>query len=49
LIFDPLKLGDGSQSIRDAQRIQIGTNKHIYMHKNITPYKYKHNKTCKTK
>jgi hypothetical protein len=28
------------------------TNKHkqtnTYMHKNITPYKYKHNKTCKT-
>jgi hypothetical protein len=28
---------------------QAQTNKHIYMHKNITPYKYKHNKTCKTK
>ena len=34
LIFDPSKLGNGSQSIRDAQRIQTGTNKqtnkHIY-------------------
>jgi hypothetical protein len=26
---------------------QVG--KHIYMHKNITPYKVKCNKTCKTK
>jgi hypothetical protein len=38
LIFDPLKLGTGSQSIRDAKRIQIGTNKqtnkqtHIYIY-----------------
>jgi hypothetical protein len=32
LIFDPLKLGDGSQSIRDAQRIQTGTNKQTYIH-----------------
>ena len=45
LIFDSSKLGNGSQSIRDAQRIQTGTNKqtnthtHIYMHKNITPFK----------
>jgi hypothetical protein len=41
LIFDPSKLGNGSQSIRNAQRIQIGTNKQtkIYMHKNITPFK----------
>jgi hypothetical protein len=32
LIFDPSKLGNGSQSIRDAQRIQTCTNKqtHIY-------------------
>jgi hypothetical protein len=33
---------NGSQSIRDAQRIQIGTkqaNIYIYMHKNITPFK----------
>jgi hypothetical protein len=43
LIFDPSKLGNESQSIRDAQRIQTGTNKqtniYIYMHKNITPFK----------
>ena len=29
LIFDPSKLGNESQSIRDAQRIQTGTHKHI--------------------
>jgi hypothetical protein len=33
----------GSQSIRNAQRIQTGTTKqiyiYIYMHKNITPFK----------
>jgi hypothetical protein len=41
LIFDPSKLGNGSQSIRDAQRIkQAQTN--IYLHKNITPYKIKY-------
>jgi hypothetical protein len=28
---------------------QEQTNKHIYTHKNITPYKIKCNKTCKTK
>jgi hypothetical protein len=28
---------------------QAQANKHIYMHKNITPYKMKCNKTCKTK
>jgi hypothetical protein len=40
LIFDPSKLGNGSQSIRDAQRIQTGTNKQIYIYtKNITPFK----------
>ena len=27
---------------------QAQANKHIYMHKNITPFKDKHNKTCKT-
>jgi hypothetical protein len=32
LIFDPLKLGTGSQSIRDAQRIQTGTNKQTYIY-----------------
>ena len=43
LIFDPSKLGNGSQTIRDAQRILTGTNeqtnKYIYTHKNITPFK----------
>jgi hypothetical protein len=33
--------------------IEAKTDRHkqanTYMHKNITPYKYKHNKTCKTK
>jgi hypothetical protein len=28
---------------------QAQSNKQIYMHKNITPFKDKHNKTCKTK
>jgi hypothetical protein len=28
LTVDSSKLGNGSQSIRDAQRIQIGTSKH---------------------
>jgi hypothetical protein len=28
---------------------QEQTNKHIYTHKNITPYKIKCNKTCNTK
>jgi hypothetical protein len=53
LIVDSSKHGNGSQSIRDAQRIQTGTNKqtniYIYTHKNITPYKIKCNKTCNTK
>ena len=31
LIFDSSKLGNGSQSIRDAQQIQTGTNKHIHV------------------
>jgi hypothetical protein len=31
LIFDPSKLGNRSQSIRDAQRIQTGTNKQTYI------------------
>ena len=43
LIFDPSKLGNGSQTIRDAQRIPTGTNKqtnkYMYMRKNITPFK----------
>jgi hypothetical protein len=30
LIFDSLKLGNGSQSIRIAQRLQTGTSKHIF-------------------
>jgi hypothetical protein len=44
LIINPSKLGNGSQSIRDAQRIQTGKNKptNIYLHKNITPYKIKY-------
>jgi hypothetical protein len=29
LTVDSSKLGNKSQSIRDAQRIQTGTNKHI--------------------
>jgi hypothetical protein len=29
LILDSSKLGNGSQSIRDAQQIQTGTSKHI--------------------
>jgi hypothetical protein len=28
---------------------QEQTNKHIYTHKNITPYKIKYNNTCNTK
>jgi hypothetical protein len=32
LIFDPSKLGNGSQSIRDAQQIQTGTNKQTYIY-----------------
>jgi hypothetical protein len=28
---------------------QAQGNKHIYVHKNITPFKEKYNKTCKTK
>jgi hypothetical protein len=32
LTVDSSKLGNGSQSIRDAQRIQTGTNKQPYMH-----------------
>jgi hypothetical protein len=39
LTVDSSKLENGSQSIRDAQRIQIDTNKQSYMHKNITPFK----------
>jgi hypothetical protein len=31
LIFDSSKLGNGLQSIRDAQRIQTGTNKQTYI------------------
>ena len=31
LTVDPSKLGNGSQSIRDGQRIQTGTNKHTYI------------------
>jgi hypothetical protein len=32
LIVDSSKLGIGSQSIRDAQRIQPGTNKQTYIY-----------------
>jgi hypothetical protein len=32
LIVDSSKLGVGSQSIRDAQRIQTGTNKQTYIY-----------------
>jgi hypothetical protein len=44
----------GSKTNRDliatrSEYEQAQANKHIHMHKNITPYKIKHNKTCKTK
>jgi hypothetical protein len=32
LIFDPSKLRNRSQSIRDAQRIQTGTNEQTYIY-----------------
>jgi hypothetical protein len=41
LTVDSSKLENGSQSIRDAQRIKTGTNKqtHIHIHENITPFR----------
>jgi hypothetical protein len=48
LTVDSLKLGDGSHSNRNTK-----TNRHklanIYMHKNVTPYKIKHNKNVQYK
>jgi hypothetical protein len=49
LIVDSSKLGNEPRSSRNAKRRQIGTSKQTYMHKNITPFKEKHNKTCKMK
>jgi hypothetical protein len=32
-----------------SENEQTQANKHIHKHNNITPYKEKHNQTCKTK
>jgi hypothetical protein len=51
LTVDSSKLENGSRTIRGAKRRQTSTSKqtYIYMHKNITPFKDKHNKIRKTK